>query len=264
MIGATDDIAFSTLDRLHEGIAAPCLRMSLESAELTKYASNAFLATKISFINEIANIASCVGADVHDIARAVGADRRIGSAFLQAGVGYGGSCFPKDVAALHALSGASGYGFKLLSTVIEVNNRQRELFLAKIEEKLGGLRDRQIAVWGLAFKAGTDDVRESVALDLVTRLFAKGAELKVFDPQAMENAKKVLSPHITFAATAVDAVAGAEALLVLTEWPQFRDVSFDAVREHMVEPKIFDGRNLLADLNLQRRGFEYYGIGRAW
>ncbi|MFH1404734.1 MAG: UDP-glucose/GDP-mannose dehydrogenase family protein [Patescibacteria group bacterium] len=261
VIGTEDEIVRTLLDNLHEGIQAPRVFMGLESAELTKYASNAFLATKISFINEIANIAERVGADVQEVANAIGMDQRIAPDFLRAGIGYGGSCFPKDVSALHQIAGTSGYGFKLLSAVIEVNNSQRELFLRKIENKLGGFKGRNIAVWGLAFKNGTDDVRESIAIDLVQRIFARGAEVKVYDPQAMDNAKKLLHEKVQFAQTAIDAASGAEALIILTEWPEFRDVSIETLFNQMIEPRIFDGKNLLADKHLERYGFEYYGIG---
>lgn len=261
VIGVDDPVAYPIIDRLHEGIATPRLAMSLESAELTKYAANAFLATKISFINEIANIAERTGADVRDVARAIGLDPRIGSHFLQPGVGYGGSCFPKDVSALHQIAGTNGYEFKLLSAVIEVNNRQREMFLRRVEAVMGNLQGRKIGVWGLAFKGGTDDIRESAGIDLVQRLFAKGAEVVAYDPKAMGNARRVLSDRIEFAPTAIDAARECEALLVLTDWPEFRDVSLTTLKECMLEPRIFDGRNLLADLGLQHAGFEYHGVG---
>jgi len=261
VVGTEDEVAGRVIDSLHDGLEAPRMFTSLENAELIKMASNAFLATKISFINEIANIAERTGADVREVAKGIGLDKRIGNHFFRAGVGYGGSCFPKDVSALHQLSGTWGYEFKLLSAVIEVNNRQRDLFFKKVEHVLGNLRGRKIAVWGLAFKNGTDDIRESVAIDMIQRLFSRGAEVVAYDPIATENARQVLADRIEFAPTAVDACTGADALLVLTEWPQFRDVSFDAVRERMFEPRIFDGRNILADLRLDKRGFEYYGVG---
>ncbi|MFA6131878.1 MAG: UDP-glucose/GDP-mannose dehydrogenase family protein [Patescibacteria group bacterium] len=261
VIGTNDALAASLLERLHEGIVAPRVMTTIENAELAKYAANAFLATKISFINEIANLADLVGADVTEIVRSIGLDPRIGPHFLKAGVGYGGSCFPKDVSALHQIAGRNGYDFKLLSAVIEVNNHQREIFVRRVEEKLGGLKGRTLAVWGLSYKGGTDDIRESAAIDIVKRLFANGAEVIVYDPMAAERAKEVLSDRVLFAPTAVDAVEGAEALLVLTDWPEFREVSFDAVRERMLNPVIFDGRNLLVDQHLKDLGFTYYGVG---
>lgn len=261
VIGADDGIAAQTIDKLHEGIKAPRVITSIESAELIKYAANAFLATKISFINEIANLADRVGADVRDIAHGIGLDPRIGSHFLRAGIGYGGSCFPKDVSALEQLSGSHGYTFKLLSSVIEVNARQRDLFFKRLVEDLGSVKGRRIAVWGLAFKPDTDDVRESAAIDIAQRLCAQGAEVVAYDPKATQNAKRVLADSVTFAPTAVDATMGAEALVVLTEWPEFRDVSFATLKDIMLEPRIFDGRNHLADLHLSDLGFTYRGVG---
>ena len=261
VIGADDGIAAQTVDKLHEGIKAPRVITSIESAELIKYAANAFLATKISFINEIANLAERVGADVRDVAQAIGLDPRIGPHFLRAGIGYGGSCFPKDVSALEQLSGSNGYTFKLLSSVIEVNARQRDLFFKKLVEGMSGVKGRRIAVWGLAFKPDTDDVRESAAIDVVQRLIAHGAEVVAYDPKAIENAKKILADSVLFAPTAVDAAMGAEALVVLTEWPEFRDISFSILKDFMVEPRIFDGRNHLADLHLADLGFIYRGVG---
>ncbi len=261
VIGADDEPTRAILDLMHEGISAPRVFLSLESAELTKYAANAFLATKISFINEIANVADRVGADVLGIARAIGLDRRIGPAFLHAGVGYGGSCFPKDVTALHQMAGVNGYDFKLLSAVIEVNNRQRDLFVRRVEDALGGVQGRLIGVWGLAFKGGTDDVRESAAIDIAQRLYARGAEVQVYDPQAMATAKKHLGDRVQYATTPIDAATGADALLVLADWPEFRQVSFETLKSAMLEPRIFDGRNFLADLNLAWFGFQYHGVG---
>lgn len=261
VIGADDTVAATLLEQLHGGIVAPRIITSIENAELAKYAANAFLATKISFINEIANLADLVGADVTEIARAIGLDPRIGPYSLKAGIGYGGSCFPKDVSALFQIAGHHGYNFKLLSAVIEVNNLQREKFVRQVEEKLGNLKGRTLAIWGLSYKGGTDDIRESPAIDIVQRLFARGAEIMVFDPMAMERAKTVLSDQIIFAPTAVDAVEGVDALLVLTDWPEFREASFETVRGRMLGPIIFDGRNLLRDLPLKDLGFTYYGVG---
>ncbi len=261
VIGADDGIAAQTIDRLHEGIKAPRVITSIESAELIKYAANAFLATKISFINEMANLADRVGADVRDIALGIGLDPRFGPHFLRAGIGYGGSCFPKDVSALEQIAGTNGYTFKLLSAVIEVNARQRDLFFNRLVEELGGVKGRRIAVWGLSFKPDTDDVRESAAIDVAQRLCAQGSEVVAYDPKAVENARRVLADSVTCAPTAIDAAAGAEALLVLTEWPEFRDVSFATLKDLMLEPRIFDGRNHLADLDLAQLGFTYHGVG---
>ncbi len=263
VMGADDEVVFQTLERMHEGIKTIFLRTSIESAELIKVCSNAFLATKISFINEIANIAEGTGADVRDIAHGIGLDKRIGSQFLRAGIGFGGSCFPKDVHALKSYAGIHGYEFKLLSAVIEVNQRQRELFLKKIQKELHTLKGRKIGVWGLSFKPDTDDIRDSAAIYLVQQLVALGAEVSVFDPKAMENATRVLPDSVHYAPTAMDASTGADALVVLTEWPEFRSVSFSVLKEKMIDPIIFDGRNCLADLNLTELGFRYVGVGLA-
>ncbi len=261
VVGAEDEIVFAVVEAMHHGIKTTWVKTSIETAELTKYAANAMLATKISFINEIANIADRTGANVRDIAYAIGLDSRIGPHFLQAGIGYGGSCFPKDVSALHQIAGTNGYDFKLLTAVIEVNNRQRDVFIKKIQDVLGTLKGRRIAVWGLAFKAGTDDVRESASIDIVRRLYALGADICAFDPKAEVSAKRLLPDALSFASTAIDAADGAEALVVLTEWPEFRDVSFSTVKARMLDPIIFDGRNHLADLSLAKFGFQYHGIG---
>ncbi len=261
VIGSDDEVAAQTIDKLHEKINAPRVHTTIESAELIKYAANAFLATKISFINEIANLADRVGADVRDIATGIGLDNRIGPHFLRAGIGYGGSCFPKDVSALAQQAWSKGYVFKLLDSVIEVNNRQRTLFFQNIQSVIGPIKGRKIAVWGLSFKPNTDDIRESAALDIVQLLIAHGAEVVAYDPEGMESAKKILPDSVEFAPTAVDATAGAEALVVLTEWSEFQDVSFDAVRSRMINPMIFDGRNHLASLRLDQKGFAYFGVG---
>ena len=261
VIGADDEAVYRTLDQLHDGIKAPRVFTTLESAELIKYAANAFLATKISFINEISNIAERTGADVREIARGIGFDKRIGHHFLRAGIGYGGSCFPKDVSALHQLAGVKGYDFKLLSSVIEVNNRQRELFFQRIRFAMGNLQGRRIGVWGLAFKPGTDDIRESAGLYLVQRLFAEGAEVVVYDPEAMPNSRKILSDGVEFAPSAIDAAEGVDLLVLATEWPEFKNVSFPTLKSRMLTPHIFDGRNYLADLNLEKLGFIYEGVG---
>lgn len=261
VIGAEDDVVFATVERMHEGIKSVFVRTTIESAELIKVCANAFLATKISFINEIANIAEGTGADVREIAHGIGLDKRIGHLFLRAGIGFGGSCFPKDVSALKSYAGVNGYDFKLLHAVIEVNTRQRELFLKKIQAKLRFVKGRKIGVWGLAFKQETDDIRESAAIDIVQRLVGLGAEICAYDPKAIENAKRVLPDSVIYAPTAIDAATGAEALIVLTEWPEFRHVSFETLKTAMIDPIIFDGRNCLTDLSLPSLGFIYYGVG---
>lgn len=261
VIGADDEVVFQTVERMHEGIKSPIVRTSIESAELIKVCSNAFLATKISFINEVANIVEGTGADIRDIAHGIGLDKRIGSQFLRAGIGFGGSCFPKDVSALKSYAGINGYDFKLLGAVIEVNNTQRRKFFKKIMDTLGTLKGRKIAVWGLAFKPDTDDIRESAAIHIVRELVGHGAEVSAYDPKAEANARRELSSSVHFALTAMDAAIGADALVVLTEWPEFRLVSFETLKSQMIEPVIFDGRNCLVDLPLDTLGFRYIGVG---
>jgi len=262
VFGVEDDQDATLLDKLHEGLEAPRAIMSLESAELTKYAANAFLATKLSFINEIANIAEQTGANVRDVAAAIGMDPRIGPHFLRAGIGFGGSCFPKDVSALQQIAGREGYNFKVLSAVIEANNHQRERFFKRFEFVMGGLKGRKIAVWGLAFKGGTDDIRDSAAIDIVKRVYAAGADICAYDPLAMSNARKELSNEIELTSTAIDAAEGADALLVLAEWQEFCEVSFKTLKEKMLGDKIFDGKNLLSDLDFEQYGFDYYAVGQ--
>lgn len=261
VIGTDDDVTFRLVEEMHRGIQTTIVKTSIETAELIKYAANAMLATKISFINEIANMAERTGADVEEVARGIGLDSRIGPHFLRAGIGYGGSCFPKDVSALHHVAKMNGYEFKLLSAVIEVNNRQREFFLKKILETLIDVKGRRIAVWGLTFKANTDDIRESASIEVVRRLVGLGADVMVYDPKGMENAKRVLPESVLYAQTAIDAADGAEALVVLTEWPEFLDVSFSTLKERMIDPVIFDGRNILRKLHLEKFGFRYVGVG---
>jgi len=261
VVGADDEVVFQTIERLHEGIAAPVVRVRLESSELIKVCANAFLATKISFINEVANIVEGTGADVREVARGIGLDKRIGSQFLRAGIGFGGSCFPKDVSALKSYAGIHGYDFKLLHAVIEVNNTQRHRFVQRIVETMGTLKGRKLAVWGLAFKPDTDDIRESAAIAVVRDLLGLGAEVSAYDPKAMRNARTALPESVHFAPTAMDAASGADALVVLTEWPEFLQVSFSTLKAQMVEPMIFDGRNCFADLGLVALGFQYFGVG---
>jgi len=261
VVGADDSASSARIEKLHHGIETTWVRVSLETAELTKYAANAMLATKISFINEIANIAERVGADVKDIAHAIGLDSRIGPHFLNAGIGYGGSCFPKDVSALQQIAGSHGYDFKLLSAVIEVNNHQRDLFFEKIQAQLQGLKEKRLAVWGLAFKPGTDDIRMSASIDLVQRLSEAGAEVIVFDPQAMDASKKVLPDRVQFADTALAAAEGADALILLTEWPEFLQVDFGELKKMLKHPIIFDGRNFFPRQQIESHGFTYVGVG---
>ncbi|MBS1844132.1 MAG: UDP-glucose/GDP-mannose dehydrogenase family protein [Actinobacteria bacterium] len=237
------------------------LRTDVASAEMIKLASNAFLATKISFINEIANVCEEVGADVGEVARGMGTDARIGSAFLRAGIGYGGSCFPKDVSALKMLAGNTGYHFQLLTSVIEVNELQKRRVVGKLEKHLGSLIGKRIALLGLAFKPDTDDMREASSLVLSARLQGEGAEVVAYDPVAVERASEMLT-SVEMADSAMAALAGADAAILVTEWQEFRGLDWAAVAETMARPLIVDGRNYLDPAAITAAGFEYEGIGR--
>jgi len=237
------------------------LRTDVASAEMIKLASNAFLATKISFINEIANVCEEVGADVGEVARGMGSDTRIGSSFLRAGIGYGGSCFPKDVSALKMLAGNTGYHFQLLTSVIEVNELQKRRVVGKLEKHLGSLIGKRIALLGLAFKPDTDDMREASSLVLSARLQGEGAEVVAFDPVAIERASEMLT-SVEMAGSAMAALEGADAAVLVTEWKEFRDLDWAAAAGAMARPLIVDGRNYLDPDVLAAAGFEYEGIGR--
>lgn len=248
---------------LFEKIDAPKVVVDVRTAELIKYASNAFLATKISFINEIANVCDRVGADVEKVAHAVGLDRRIGPKFLCAGIGYGGSCFPKDVRALQQIAGNQGYDFKLLKAVIEVNNQQRMMAVNKKREILEDLSGKNIAVLGLAFKDNTDDIRESAAIDIIRELVLNGAKVKAFDFKASENAREAFK-HDNF--VVVDDLAlvfdGADIVFIATEWPEFKNLDWKNILTKVKRPYILDGKNLLDKEIMKEEGWEYYGIGR--
>ncbi len=249
--------------RLYEDLQAPILTTDVASAEMIKLASNAFLATKISFVNEIANVCERVGADVEEVARGMGMDTRIGPSFLRPGIGYGGSCFPKDVTALKQMAGNTGYSFQLLASVIEVNELQKRRVIGKLKDRLGSLRNRRVALLGLAFKPHTDDMREASSIVLASRLIAEGASVVAFDPVAGERARAVLPAAVEIADSMLTAVTGADALVIVTEWPEFRAVLDEDVRAAMREPLIVDGRNLLDPDAAVAAGFTYLSIGRA-
>ncbi|UTI65849.1 UDP-glucose/GDP-mannose dehydrogenase family protein [Paraconexibacter antarcticus] len=241
--------------------AGELVRTDIASAEMVKLASNAFLATKISFINEIANVCEETGADVIEVAKGMGLDDRIGPKFLQAGVGFGGSCFPKDVNALKQLAGNSGYHFQLLNAVIEVNELQKRRVMGKLEKHLGSLIGKRIALLGLAFKPNTDDMREATSLVLSARLQAAGAHISVYDPIAEEEARKLIQ-GVRFADSALDAVTGADAVVLVTEWQEFRDLDWAQVAEAMAGTTLVDGRNALDPGLVRDAGLTYEGIGR--
>jgi len=264
VIGCNDEEAIAIMRDLYRPlylIETPVVITSLEAAELIKYAANAFLATKISFINEIATICDSIGCDVHDVARAMGMDKRIGSKFLHPGPGFGGSCFPKDTRALAATARAFGCESRIVEAVIEVNNRQRAAMVPKIEKLVGGVSGKTIAVLGLSFKPETDDMRESPSVDIIRSLVEKGAKVRAYDPVAMPEAAKILN-DITFAEDEYAAVNGADALVFITEWNQFRALDMKRVKELMKSPKIADLRNIYEPEDIRELGFNYVGVGR--
>ncbi|MEA2297052.1 MAG: UDPglucose 6-dehydrogenase, partial [Solirubrobacteraceae bacterium] len=239
----------------------PLVRTDINSAEMVKLASNAFLATKISFINEIANVCEVTGSNVIEVAKGIGLDDRIGPKFLQAGVGFGGSCFPKDVNALKQLAGNSGYHFQLLNSVIEVNELQKRRVMQKLQKHLGPLVGRKIVLLGLAFKPNTDDMREASSLVLSARLLADGAEITGYDPVAEHEARKLIS-GIAYAPSVMEAIEGADALVLVTEWPEFRELDLAEVASRMRGSLVVDGRNFLDPVAVRGAGLLYEGIGR--
>jgi UDPglucose 6-dehydrogenase len=244
-------------------IPPPIIVTSTKSAELIKHASNAFLAMKISFINAVASVCESVGANVNQVVHGVGTDSRIGPRFLNPGIGYGGSCFPKDVMAFRAVARESGYDFRLLDEVMRINEDQRQRFLRKVRSALWTLRGKNLGVLGLAFKGGTDDIRESPALFLVQALLQEGSKITAYDPAAMERAQEVVSSNITFADSAYQAAHGADALLILTEWEEFANLDLNRLRQELKYPIVIDGRNLYDPEVMAAEGFSYYSVGRA-
>ena len=264
VIGAQSQHAVDLMKKVYEPFMAPVLVTGINSAELIKHAANSFLALKISYINAISAICDASGADVEKVADGIGMDRRIGRQFLNAGIGYGGSCFPKDVAAFIHISEQLGVPFTLLKEVQRINAGQKERFLKLIRDTLWVLREKKIAVWGLTFKPNTDDVRSSVAIELVDAMLREGAHVSVYDPKGMEKARELKAiADAKFAASALEAVDGAEALVIATEWNEFANVDFAAVKQRMTTSIVFDGRNLLNPETMGELGFHYHSIGRA-
>ena len=264
VIGSRDEEAVAIMRDLYRPlylIETPIVITSLEAAELTKYAANAFLAAKISFINEIANLCDRIGCDVHDVARAIGMDNRIGRKFLHPGPGYGGSCFPKDTSALLSVARAYDGESLIVEAVVEVNRRQRQAMVNKIEKLVGDLKGKTIAILGLSFKPETDDMREAPALDIVNYLVERGARVRAYDPVAIPQARNVLT-EIEYAEDAYAAVEGADALVFMTEWNQFRALNMERVRELMRTPRIADLRNIYEPAAMRELGFGYVGVGR--
>jgi len=241
----------------------PIIVMDNRSAELTKYAANAMLATRISFINEIANLCERMGANVNSVREGIGSDQRIGFSFLFPGVGYGGSCFPKDVKALASTAEEFGYRMKILEAVDELNTAQKSVLIPKIRRHFDGkLRDKTIALWGLAFKPRTDDMREAPSIAIANELLSEGVKLQVHDPVAIKEARKIFGRKVKYCERPYDALKGAHALVLVTEWSEFRNPDFERMKELMAEPVVFDGRNIYDPDGMKDLGFAYYGIGR--
>jgi UDPglucose 6-dehydrogenase len=266
VIGAESEKAIHLMETLYKPYVRsgnPIISMDLKSAELTKYAANAFLATKITFMNEIANFCEIVGADVDSVRRGIGSDNRIGKRFLFPGIGYGGSCFPKDVQALRKSGLEYGYPFKILDAVEEVNHSQKTSIVPKIVKYFNGnLKDVKLALWGLAFKPDTDDIREAPALYIIAELLKAGAKITAYDPEAMENVKVLLGDKVEFVDDSYDALDGADALVIATEWAQFRTPNFDRITSKLKNKTIFDGRNLYDLDEMKELGYYYESVGR--
>ena len=264
VIGSNEEDAIAIMKDLYRPlylIETPIVITSLEAAELIKYAANAFLATKISFINEIANLCDKIGCDVHDVARGMGMDKRIGSKFLHPGPGFGGSCFPKDTRALSTVAKQFGTESRIVDTVIEVNELQRQAMIPKIETLIGDFKGKKVGVLGLSFKPETDDMREAPAIDIIKGMQERGAKIRAFDPVAMEEAKRCL-PDIEYAKDEYDALEGADVLVFLTEWNQFRALDMKKVKSLLKSPKIADLRNIYEPEDMRELGFDYVGVGR--
>jgi UDPglucose 6-dehydrogenase len=265
VIGTTSQRAIDVMTELYSPFVRtgkPILAMDPRSAEMTKYAANAMLATRISFMNEMARICEAVGADVNEVRKGIATDERIGSAFLFPGVGYGGSCFPKDVRALVRTAQAHGHTPRIINAVEEVNEAQKHLLFAKVKAHFGGaLQGKHIALWGLAFKPRTDDMREAPSVVLIDALLCAGAAVTAFDPEAMHEAKRRLGDKVRYAASALEALDGADALVLVTEWNEFRHADPEEIRTRLKTPVVFDGRNIFNPARMRAQGFVYYGIG---
>jgi UDPglucose 6-dehydrogenase len=262
VIGAPNQHAAMRLVELYAPLERPMIITDLPSAEVIKYASNAFLATKISFINAIANVCEASGADVTQVMKGMGLDARIGAAFLQAGLGYGGSCFPKDVDSLIHTAGQLGYDFKLLKSVVDINRERAGRLVEMIRKVLGPLDDKTVAVLGLAFKPNTDDMREAKSLEVLAQLTAGGAAVKAYDPVAVDNARALLPSSVTYSASPYEAAQDADAVVLVTEWNEFKYLNLERLRGVLRRRIIFDGRNIWEPERMRRLGFEYYSIGR--
>jgi UDPglucose 6-dehydrogenase len=266
VIGVEDERATELMLELYSPFTrtgAPIMVMDCASAELSKYAANSMLATRISFMNEMANLCEVVGGDVDQVRKVIGSDKRIGASFLFPGCGYGGSCFPKDVQAMLRFASDAGYQFKILQSVEEVNKAQKARLFAKMKKQLGSLKGKTVAVWGLSFKPRTDDMREAPSIPLIEALLKAGAKVRAYDPEATGVAKGIFGRRITYAASNYDALKNADALAIVTEWNEFRRPDFARMRQLMRAPIVFDGRNLFTPSQMKQNGFSYYSIGRS-
>ena len=265
VLGVEDDRARALMLELYAPFTrtgAPIMLMDCASAELSKYAANAILATRISFMNEVANVCEALGANVDHVRKAIGSDRRIGASFLFPGIGFGGSCFPKDIKALAKFAGDGGYDFQILKAVERVNEAQKVRFISKLEAHFGSLRNRTIALWGLSFKPRTDDMREAPAIALINRLLKARARVQAYDPQAGPVARRLFGRKIALADKSYGALKGADALIIATEWNEFREPDFKRMRKLLKTPVIFDGRNIYTPEQMKAQGFTYYSVGR--
>ena len=262
VIGVENKKAEKIMSQLYKPIKAPVIITSIETAEVIKHACNAFLATKISFINAIANICERNGADTEEVALAMGLDKRIGRHFLRAGIGFGGSCLPKDILAFVNIAEQSGYDFKLLKTVREINQAQRENFFKKIKESLGNLNGKKLGILGLAFKLNTDDMREAPSIDIINMLIKEGSVIKAYDPAAIEKAKEIFKGRIVYCSNVYEAAEGSDALIILTEWDEFKNMNLRKIKKLLKLPKIIDGRNIFDPQKMAKLGINYSSIGR--
>ncbi len=265
VVGATSDKAMTVLGEIYKPFTdagVPLIGMDPASSEMTKYAANSFLATKISYMNEIANLCELVGANVDEVKKGIGADERISRHFLNAGIGYGGSCFPKDVMALEKIAHHKDYDFKILKAVMDVNARQKQVLVNKVVAKYGeNLAGKTFAVWGLAFKPDSDDIREAAALEIIRELVGRGAKIQAYDPEAMDNVRAVLDDTIVYGKSAADVLKGADALLIATEWKEFADKA-DLIASELKDKTVFDGRNMYQPAAMKKAGLSYFSIGR--
>jgi UDPglucose 6-dehydrogenase len=266
VVGSSSEKALHVMEDLYQPFTTegvPLITMDESSSEMTKYAANSFLATKISFMNEIANLCELTGANVDKVREGIGADERIGKRFLYAGIGYGGSCFPKDVLALHHSANSHDYDFKILTAVMDVNARQKKILVNKVVKHMGeDLKGKTFALWGLAFKPDTDDIREAPSLEIIRELTSRGAKIQAYDPEAAENVKRLFPTEITYAANAVEALQGADALLIVTEWKEFIAVDPAAINKAISTKLVFDGRNIFDPQVMANAGLTYVSMGR--